>query len=412
LLWLKFIVSNAFRNLWRSPGRTLFSLIAIAAAAASLTLSQSFIDGVKRTFRHNIITSFYSQYQVVKKGYLENRGEEPFGYPVKDVDALIKDIKEKVGPLVFSSRRQRFHSLINFNEKSLSAVGMAIDAANEKQFLTMNEVIKGTHLGDAKPDSIFVGEGLASQLKLKPGDLISLVTNTAQGSLNAADLEVVGIFRTGVREIDNNLFYVHHDTAMKLLRIDEGSQLLLGFSGEDELVYFSKLKEVVARDYPELQVLHWHDLAGDMYDNSMGWIEGMFSVFRVIILAVATLSILNVFMISLLERTGEFGTLRAIGTYRSEIGTLILAESLLQSILGGIAGLLIAMVIIWLPLHNGIIMPPPPNMTASFQVLFRVPWAAMVTILLLCVGVAGGSGIYPAIKISRLNIVRALGRNI
>src|ERR1700679_507255 len=106
LIWLRFLVRNAFRNLWRAPRRTLFSLLAIAAAAASLMLSQSYIDGVKRTFRRNLITSIYAQYQLNKKGYQENSGEDPFGYPIENPDK-IKAAIEKVGPLTFFSRRQK-----------------------------------------------------------------------------------------------------------------------------------------------------------------------------------------------------------------------------------------------------------------------------------------------------------------
>lgn len=217
---------------------------------------------------------------------------------------------------------------------------MGVDAKEEKRFLTLNVVVDGVHLADSKPDSIAIAEGLAKQMKMKVGDLVSVVTTTAHGSLNAVDLEVVGIFKTGIREIDNNFFYVHHETAKKLLRIEGGSLILIGFAGEDELKYKAKLTEVMGREFPDLEVVHWYEMAGDIYDNAMGWIEGLVRVFRIIIIAVATLSILNVFMISLLERIGEFGTLRAIGTYRSEIGMIILTESLLQSLIGGVAGVL------------------------------------------------------------------------
>ncbi len=412
LLWVRFLMMNAFRNLWRSPRRTIFSLLAIAAAATSLMLSQSYIDGVKVTFRNNLITAVYAQYQITKKGFRTSEGDDPFGFQMTDVDALKKTLQEKVGPLVFFSRRQKFFGLVNFNDRSLSGMGMGIDAEQEKSFMTLTQVVSGTHLAGSKLESVLLATGLAKQLKVKPGDMISVVTSTAGGSLNAADLEVVGVFRTGIREVDDSTFYVHQDLAQKLLRTTGPSQILIGFAGTDELKYKATLKEVVAKSFPELEVLHWYDLAGEMFDNSMGWLESVFLVFRIIIVAVATLSILTVFMISLLERTGEFGTLRAIGTYRNEIAYLIFIESILQSLLGGLLGIAISVFAIYLPLKSGITMPPPPSMTAAFHVMFDVPWHGIGTTLLLCVVVAGGSGIFPALKIARLNIVEALGRNV
>jgi len=412
LLWLRFLIMNAFRNLWRSPRRTIFSLLAIAAAATSLMLSQSYIDGVKVTFRQNLITAVYAQYQIYKKGYRTNQGDDPFGYQIAESDKIRKALEEKVGPVTFFSRRQRFFGLVNFNDRSLSGIGMGVDAEQEKSFMTLNQVVEGKHLAGSKLESVFLATGLAEQLKVKPGDMISVVTSTAGGSLNAADLEVVGVFKTGIREVDTSTFYVHQELVQKLLRTTGPSQILIGFAGEDELKYKAALRQVIQKDFPDLEVVHWYELAGDMFDNSMGWLESVFFVFRIIIVTVATLSILTVFMISLLERTGEFGTLRAIGTYRNEIASLIFIESILQSVLGGLLGIVISVVAIYLPLKSGITMPPPPSMTAAFHVMFRVPWHGIGTTLALCIAVAGGSGIFPAVKISRLNIVEALGRNV
>ncbi len=412
LIWARFLIMNAFRNLWRAPRRTIFSLLAIAAAATSLMLSQSYIDGVKRTFRQNLISAVYAQYQIYKKGYRTNQGDDPFGYQITDTDKIKKALEEKVGPVIFFSRRQKFFGLVNYNDRSLSGMGVGIDAEQEKSFMTLTQVVQGKHLAGSKLESIFLSTGLAEQLKVKPGDMVSVVTSTAGGSLNAADLEVVGVFQTGIRELDGSMFYVHQELAQKLLRTTGPSQILLGFAGEDELKYKAAFKDLLKKDFPDLEGVHWYELAGDMFDNSMGWLEGVFMIFRIIIVTVATLSILTVFMISLLERTGEFGTLRAIGTYRNEVAALIFIESMLQSILGGLLGIVFSVFAIYVPLKNGVTMPPPPSMTAQFHVMFTVPWHGIATTLALCIAVAGGSGIFPALKIARLNIVEALGRNV
>ena len=127
---------------------------------------------------------------------------------------------------------------------------------------------------------------------------------------------------------------------------------------------------------------------------------------------IAALSIVNVFTITLLERTGEFGTLRAIGTKRSEIISMILVEGLMQALLGTALGVLMGIVVITIALAGGVSMPPPLLMTTPFEVSFAIPWVGVGITSLLCIGIAGGSGVWPAIKMSKINIVQALGRNV
>jgi putative ABC transport system permease protein len=410
--WFRFLLQSAFRNLWRTPRRTLVSLTAIAAACLSLILFQSFSDGVRRTFRHNIITNYYGNFQISRKGYFENRGDDPYSFPVESVDAIRSSLSKEIPSLACFSRRQEFFALVYAGTRSLGAKGVGIDAAEEKKFLTGSEVVSGRHLADAGPGSIFLGQGLAEQLRVKAGDTLTLVVTTAGESLNASDFEVAGLFRTGVLEIDNGLFYLPFDDASKLLRTQGPSEILLGLSGEGDLRYRPVIERVLSQSFPSLTVTHWHDRIGQLFDNSMRWLDTLFLVFRVIVLVVATLSIANVFTVSLFERLGEFGTLRALGTYRSEVAVLIFLEALAQAFVGTLIGVFSALFLIWVALRSGVTLPPPANMSTPFHVDFWVPWAGLPWIGLLVVAVAGSSGILPALRMARVSIVQALGRNV
>jgi putative ABC transport system permease protein len=407
-----FLLRVAFRNLGRTPRRTAVSVIAIATAVCAFLLFDSFVQGVKVRFRSNLITSNYAHFQLMKDGYRENKGHDPFGYQISDIETIRNTLTKEVGSLTLFSARQSFYGLLSKDDRTISARGIGIDARAEAAFFTNNRVTQGTHLEENISEGIFVGEGLAKQAGVKAGDAITVLTNTISGSLNALDLIVTGTFKTGVHELDDVVFYIDRTVAAKLLRTNSGSQILLGFPMDREMEFSTVLRTTVAKHFPDLRVYHWHDLAGEYFDNSMGWLESQFHVFRVIILIIASLSIINVFTVSLLERTGEFGTLRAIGTQRREIAGLILVESVLQSIVGGIAGLAMGILLIRYGLASGISMPPPPGMSTSFHVAFGVPWSGLPVTLLLCIGVAGGAGIFPALKIARLNIVQALGRNV
>lgn len=411
LNWFRFLTKTAFRNLWRSPRRTVVSLLAIAASAAALILFQSFVEGVKSTFRENVITSRFGHFQIFPAGDRPMAGDDNLSKLLRENKDFRAQINTEVGPLVFMSRQLSFFGLLSNGDRSTGGRGVGIDAEEEVKFLTLTQTVDGKGLADSPPNSLYMGVDLAKKLGVGPGTSMTVLVTTAKGSMNALDMEVVGTFKSGVTELDENVFYVHFETAETLLRVSGAQRILLGFTGQDELKFRPALTKLVQEKYPQLQIAHWQELAA-YFTNTMGWLEGMFGVTRIIILLIATLSIVNVFTITLLERTGEFGTLRAIGTARQEVTGMIFFEAIMQSFFGTVIGIIVAIAAIKLLLVQGIYMPPPLLMSVPFHIRFAIPWDGVWTTSLLCVFVAGGSGILPALKMARINIVEALGRNI
>jgi putative ABC transport system permease protein len=395
----------------RNPRRTGFSLLSIALATAAILVFESFKQSLIKATRHNIITAHYGHFEITKNGYKEGKDENPYGFQIEDTEQLRSQINEKVGNLRFMSRRQEFFGLLNYNDRSFGAVGLGIDAKEEIKFMTLAQVNEGVHLADSHPQSIFLGYGVAKTLRLKVGDVVTVLVTTAQGSMNALDLTVVGTFKTGVNDLDDRAFYVHQETAQELLKVQGAPRILIGFAQDDELPLQMPLNQLLSQSFPDLKASHWMERA-TFYDNLLGWMKQQIFVFYVIVMVISTLSIANVFTMGLLERIGEFGTLRAIGTYASEVRSLIFVESILQSLLGSLLGVAIGLFIIQVPLHNGILMPPPPMMSTAFLVHFEQPWNQVIPTILICTFVSAISGILPAVKIGRMGIVEALGRNV
>lgn len=412
LSWLWFLGRCSWRNLLRTPRRTAVSLTAIAAAACAILVFESFVVGVKTTFRSNVITSNYGHFQIFKKGYRENGEDDPFSMNIESIDELRATIEKDVGPVAFIGRRLTFYGLLTTDDdRSFGGVGVGIDAEEERRFLTRNLVVSGKHLADGDEDGAFLGWKLAEKLKLKVGDPVSVVVTTATGSVNVADLTVVGTYKSGITEFDGTMFYVKHAQAASLLRTAGAPQVLVGFPTDDETPLQPALVQAIAAKFPDLEVVHWRTLA-DFFDNGMGWIESQVGVFRWIVLTIAAIGIVTVFMMSLMERLGEFGTMRALGTSRGSIAAMIFAESVAQSALGSLVGCALGVLVITFGLSAGITMPPPPLMSEAFHVTFNVPWAAIPATLVLCTVVAGGIGLVPAARMARVNIVSALGRNV
>ncbi len=139
-------------------------------------------------------------------------------------------------------------------------------------------------------------------------------------------------------------------------------------------------------------------------------VEGIKSFFNIlsmfligigsISIVVAGVSILNVMMISTVERTKEIGVMRAIGTSKSGMLRMFLFESLILGAIGGVIGAILGF-------GAGFLVDVLMLKEASY--LFTPS-----SILYVFIGIAFGigtsvlSGLYPAWRASRLKPIEAL----
>jgi putative ABC transport system permease protein len=176
----------------------------------------------------------------------------------------------------------------------------------------------------------------------------------------------------------------------------------------------AKLDEFRAR-FPEashrLQFVPWYARA-DFYNKTVALFSRQMGVLRAIIAVIIVLSISNMLTMSVMERTGEIGTLLALGFRRREILVQFALEGLLLGIAGGTAGAGIGYALAEIISAIGIPMPPPPGMSEGYTAAIRVTAAGLAEAFGIGFLTTVVAGLYPAWKASRLPIVDSLRRNI
>jgi putative ABC transport system permease protein len=200
---------------------------------------------------------------------------------------------------------------------------------------------------------------------------------TSYGGINALDATVVGLTRTGNPQADRMSISVPIELAQELILTDRISRAAVVVE-ETDRAPTSALR--LARLMPSMDVKLWQELA-PLYHQLRQLYLNQFSVFAFILVLLIALPIANMTALSVAERTREIGTMRALGISRQRIRRMFMIEACLASAVGGIAALVLSAIAV--PAINGlgIVMPPPPNSTASYPLSINfLPSAGLLAI--------------------------------
>jgi putative ABC transport system permease protein len=329
------IASLAWRNIWRQPIRTTLSILGMGFASMLLVFMLSFQFGSYDTMKSSMlkISEGFGQFQIA--GY---KDDPEIAKVIVDPTALIADLN-KVGEISASTARSTGFVLLANGERSFAAAIQGIDPANEPLVSTLSTLVKqGRALTPDDSNAIIIGDGLARNLRLKLGDQVTMLGTGLDGSVAADVLTLVGIFKTGVSEIDRQI------AQMPLARFDEaflmeGSANIVAITGEDFYAIEGlspKLRKIAAKH--DLVYLDWGEIQPAIKSAIALDMSTALLMYGTLVIVVVFI-ILNTLYMSVLERTREFGMLLALGMTPQQIGRMVWLEMIFLSFLGNGIGI-------------------------------------------------------------------------
>lgn len=398
----------AARNIARQRRRSAFALAAIAFGVAALIVANGFIDWIMFKHRETTITSQFGHIQVTRKGYFEDGMADPFGYLLPK-GSPVQDAIERLPEVRVLGRRLAFSGLVSKGDETVAFVAEGVEPDKERVLSSSLRIPKGANLSTDDPNGIILGLGLAANLGVDVGDMVVLMTNTASGSVNAVECRVRGLFATMSKAYDDVALRVPLTTAHRLLKVDGAHNwALLLADTEQTALTLRTLRERFANE--NLVFTEWIELA-DFHVKAVALLAKQADVMKVIIAVIIVLSIFNTMMMSVMERTGEIGTVMALGLTRREILRMILVEGAILGALGGLLGLALGTMLAWVISRIGIPMPPPPGQSWGFMGEVMVTSRLASDAFILAVASTLLASIVPARKASGMVIVDALRYN-
>jgi putative ABC transport system permease protein len=406
------LVHIAVRNLFRYKRRTLLTMSLITLGVAFVLVFVSVTDSFKSMMVGEITDSMLGHIQIHRKGYVASIDNLPLNLNLRQ--PAIRKIEEtlaEIPGIAAYSRRIKFGGVFsNFSESTNIRLN-AVDPDSELEVVPLlaSRIIDGAK--SIRKGEILVPELLAKGMNVTTGDTAVVIATNEDGSVNGYQFTVGGILRsvTGPGGRDG---YIHIDDGRQILRMQqkEVSEVAL------RLKNFNKLDEIALRieealggelnqqGKPVFEIHTWKKLTP--FFNIVRMIDTMTFFIKLMLIAIVLISIMNVMIMAVYERTREIGTIAAIGTLPGRILSMFVFEGLGLGVLGAISGTVLG--------GLAVLVMNALKITFNFgrqEGLLLKPSldpAEILIIALIVIAVAVLAGFRPAFRASRLDPIKAL----
>lgn len=398
----------AFRNLLKNKTRTLLSILMISGAMVAMIVFRGYVVRTLDLVRTVVVNGQYGHLQIGKKNYWDQSAVTRSDSLIVNPNELEKKL-ELVPQVDFVSQRLTFFGLVSTENMSESGYFIGINVAKEKFFNQGVEILEGEQLNSQNKGSVIIGNLLAQRMRVKPGDEMTIVSNTLDKVINAIDVKVAGIFTTGTEEFDRLSCFIHLEDAQKILQTTSAEHLRISLKSMDGLMNIRD--DLNAKfDQENLKVKSWYELS-DLFRKVEIFYNTQTGIMYFILMFIVGLGMMNTFSMSLTERIGEIGTLRALGQSRSSLFIQFMIESFYLCAVGLVIGLVVSYAMI-AGINAAEIYTEIPGASIPIKIEVGFYWPVVISVCVIIAIVVNVFTIFLINRFIRMNIVEALRHNI
>lgn len=403
----------AFRNVMRQRRRSLLTLLSMGGGYLLLCLSLSLSEGSY----NNIIDLFTRDHtghiQIHVAGYLDRPALHKRMQQVDDwlPPMLLRYHIKAAAPRLYSP------ALAYGENKSAPASVIGIDPGREaRTTLLAKKVQQGVWLPNQVNEAGYwpamLGFAMAQTLKLSVGDELVLISQGADGSIANDIFQVCAI--VGTEDSSERMNVYLPLTAMRdFISLPQGIHelALLVERPADARDAAQRIQEHLAHRVPQqpLAVKPWQEVEQGFYNGMQADKQGTY-ISMGIIMFIVSIGVLNTVLMSTLERTREFGVLKAIGTRPGLLFRLIQLEAMLLAVLGCVLGVVLALPVNAYFVHHGIQLSQGFDMGGIRfdRLLGEFSWFTMGVPALVVMGSTLLVSVFPAWRVARITPINAL----
>jgi len=399
----------AWRNLWRRKRRTWLTVGAMVFSNILLVFMISLQIGMYGMMINNTLRAQTGHLQVQAPGY---KDDHKMRQVVPGVKRLAADLREGLATDEVAARASAF-ALVSSADRSYGLQITGVEPEFETRVSSLPGLIKdGRFLGDAMAEEIVIGQVLARNLHVEVDGELTFIGSGRDGSFAAAVVTVVGIFESGMPDLDRSFAEVPLGFFQDVFAMDDaGHAVVIMAPGLIQVGATRTRVEALLPAGEELIVHDWDALLPGLKQAIQADFTSAWFMYGILIVLVA-FSVLNTQLMSVLERTKEFGIVMSLGVTPGRLGRLVLLETALMGAVGLILGVVLGGALVaWLGYH-GFSYPGMEEMAGKFNIPSRIyPQLSLIGLLfgptiILISSVA--ASFYPAIRLRWLEPVAAM----
>lgn len=395
-----------FDSIWRHKLRTILTAIGVGWGIFTLVLMLGAINGLINSFDHNFsddaVNSLWiwrgtttKDYNGLNKGRRIKFDNQDFEY----ISQNFPDITEMTGRFYLSGDQ-----MFKYGKEAIPYSVRGVHPGHK--LLENSQMINGRYLNDSdiaeSRKVIVIGRVIKEEIF---GDIDAVGKEVAVGEIT---YKVVGVFYDSGGENEMSRAYIPMSTAQKIFSdgktmhqiMVDGGDLSIEEMGELEDKIFAAFAQRKGFDPTDRRALRINNRAEGYQEfaslftafNVLTWVIGFFSIMAGVI------SVSNIMLIIVKDRTKEIGIRKALGATPGSIITMILQESILITTVAGYVGMILGIAIIY-------------SVSGAESEFFRHPTVNISVIVMatLTLIVAGAlAGLIPALKAANINPVTAI----
>ncbi len=373
------LIKVAFLNNFRRLSRTVLVLLGIVIGIAALITLVSVVDGVYQNAANSLGKM---------QGIMVFKGAQG---PTNSLMAVSYESKLKSVPGVKKVTPTLMKAISIIDKKQGAVLDLtnmyAIVGITPSDFKYSNfnyiadNMVKGDLLKDNDDHMVVIPKKFADAYKKTIGSKITL---------DGVDYKVKGIYEVGQQ--DNRIFGRLVDVRTSYdIPFDQVNYYTVTLNNPQDA---DKVRDLIKFKFKELQAYGQQDtlaLVGSVLDN----LKLLVIIVSIIAAIVAGIGIINTMLMSVMERTKEIGTLKAVGWTNGNVMTMIILESTFIGIIGGILGIIF-----------GYLLSLALGKLIGISTVVTLATVIESFIFALVIGIIGGA--YPAYVASKLNPIEAL----
>jgi putative ABC transport system permease protein len=362
------MIKFLLKGLVRDKSRSSIPLIVVAIGAMLTVILHAYMKGfmgdtIEMNARFN-----YGHLKVMTKPYSENISQLPNDLAILDATKLRREL-ETLFPDAEWSQRIQFGGLIDSpdeNGETLAqgpAMGMGLDllspGAAEPQRLNLEKSIISGKMPDA-PGEILISDQFSRKLMAGPGDKVTFIGSTMNGSMSVYDFMVAGTLSFGTEALDRGTIIADIRDVQTALDMPDATSEIAGFfragfyDNESALAASEKFNSLHSDDNDEYSpVMKSLSQQGSMkqYVSMADYWANYITVFFVFAMS---LVLWNAGLLGGLRRYGEIGVRLAMGEEKGHVYRTMIFESVMIGLAGSVIGTILGLFFAWLLQKYGV----------------------------------------------------------